>query len=254
MLKNYIKIAFRNLLKYKADSAISIGGLAVGIACCILLVLYVRFEWSYDQFHERSERIYRVVQETTNPNTGQVSKNAWTPYPMAAAMKSTFPELEQVVRMGRISVQIEIDNRFAPEEVLLADSGFFSMFSFPLVLGNAETVLADPGNMVVTKQMAEKLFGRMYVVGETVAIRFRNEEQIFRISGIAEEVPGNSSIKFDIILPFESYPYSVASETRAWYTGFGSTWLMLNEHASAEQLEEKLPSLLQLTTDRWLKL
>src|SRR5699024_5932462 len=131
MLQNYLKIAFRNLRKNKIDSAISIGGLAVGMACCLLLVAFVRFEWSFDEFHENSEQIY-VIYSTNNANTEDEFKSTITPYPLASVLESNIPALEEVVRYRSGGADVMIDGKFITERTInLAESGFLQMFSFP---------------------------------------------------------------------------------------------------------------------------
>lgn len=244
MLKNYLKTAFRNLWKHKIDSAISIGGLSVGIACCILIIVFVRFELSYDTFHENSDRVFRVVKEFTQPRSGEVVKSVSTPYPMAQQLKTTFPEIDKVVRLGKTFLPIKIDKKFSTEEILLTDPGLFEVFSFPLLKGDPGTVLSAPDNIVLTDRIAERFFGSTDVIGEIITIRFAEEERNYQVSGIAAVPPDNSSIKFDIVLPVENYLYtlparqrSVAAET--WSMGFVQTWLLLNPQASPNQLEEK---------------
>lgn len=208
MLKNYLKIAFRNLIKNKLDSAISIGGLAVGLACCILLIFYVRFEWSHDNFHKNANRVYRVTYQSDNTNSGEVFKSLSTPYPLGVALDSTFPEVEQVINIARGQIPVERNGKFTPRIVTFADPGFFQAFTFPLLYGTAETALANAGNVVLTEEAAEYYFGEKQVIGETITVRLHKDLYTLTISAVAQSVPANSSIQFDLVLPFENYPKS----------------------------------------------
>src|SRR5699024_3753319 len=124
MLKNYLKIAFRKLYKNKVDSIISIGGLAVGIACCLLLVAYVQFEWSFDEIHKKADRIYRVFTQYVETE-GNNNASIGTSYPLAAAIEATIPEAEEVVRWRRSGAFIEIDGKFRIQRIYLAEPDFF---------------------------------------------------------------------------------------------------------------------------------
>jgi putative ABC transport system permease protein len=254
MLRNYLKIAWRKLLKHKIDSAISIGGLAIGIACCLLLVLSVRFELTYDNFHTNEDRLFRVT--TTNTTSkGEVNHSLLQSYPMAEALETTFPEIEHTVRLTRGGLRIKRDNKFYKElGVILAGPDFFQMFSFPLVAGNDTTVLSAPNSVVLTQKMAKKLFDTQQAMGKMVTFRKNGEERTYEVTGITKNVPPNSSIKFDIILPFKN-TYLGRSEERekqsrtSWYEGNSITWLMLKEGSSATNLKKKLSGLLKKHMD-----
>jgi len=249
MIKNYLKIAFRNLRKNKIDSAISIGGLAVGLACCILLVFYVRFEWSHDNFHENADQIYRITEQDTNPNSGDISKSLITPHPLATALDSTFPEIERVMNISGGEVHLERDGKFHSQPVLFSEPGFFQTFTFPLIYGHPELALNNPDKAVVTEDFAQRFFGKKNVVGETLTFRLNNEPYPLTISAVAQSIPSNSSIKFEVIIPFENYFRNKDQERAArdkenWYVGFGETWLTLNEQTDPRSLEAKFPEFL----------
>ncbi|MDR9418683.1 ABC transporter permease [Gracilimonas sp.] len=226
MIKNYIKIAFRNLRKNKIDSAISIGGLAVGLACCILLVFYVRFEWSHDNFHENADRIYRVTDQSENPSTGEVYKSLTTPYPLAAVLDSTFPQAEYVLNIVKGPVDIKENDKFIQQVVTFSDPGFFDTFTFPILHGNSSTPLENPDNIVLTKEAALRYFGTTNVVGQSLTIRLNKEEYVLTVSAVTQNIAKNSSIKFDMVLPLENYFRNESPENRkmmreTWYIGFG---------------------------------
>ena len=243
MLKNYIKIAFRKLLKNKVDSAISIGGLAIGIACCILLALSVRFELTYDNFHKQGDRLFRVTQTQTT-SKGKEQRSLIQPYPMATALDSTFPEIDQTVRLQLGMVQIENHHKFQNQKVLFAGPAFFSMFSFPLVSGNKQAILSDPNSIVLSQSMAQRYFDGEQAIGKSLTLRLQGKERLFQVTGIAKDVPKNSSIKFKVILPFESLMTSIRDRKmvrQSWYMGNAITWVLLDPKANRNSLESKFP-------------
>ena len=250
MLKNYIKIAWRNLRKNKTDSLISIGGLSIGLACCILLISFVRFEWSQDNFHENSDRIFRIADESKSPRSGEINKSLITPYPLSTALESNYPEIDKVMDIGGSGIHYEKDGKFIQQRVLLADPGFFEVFTFPLLYGEPGSVLSGPDDIVLTEEMARRIFNREQVVGETLNIRLGKEVFSYTVSGVAEAPPKNSSIQFEMVLPYDSRfrnmdPDQAKTFRESWYVGAGETWVVLNEGASAKELEAKFPELLK---------
>jgi putative ABC transport system permease protein len=249
MIKNYFKIAFRNLRKNKIDSAISIGGLAVGLACCILLVFYVRFEWSHDNFHVNKDRVFRITEKSIQPD-GEEFKTLTTSHPLAAALDSTFPEIEETVNVTMEQVQLEVKGRFVTEIVTFADPAFFKLFTFPLLYGNQETALESNDGVVLTEQKAHQLFGTENAVGKTLNFKLGEQTYSYEVTGIAQQLPANSSIQFEILLPFESF-FRVAPKEQisfmktSWHIGFGETWVMLRNGKSKEELESKFPEFIK---------
>ncbi|MEX1120669.1 MAG: ABC transporter permease, partial [Balneolales bacterium] len=250
MLINRLKAGIQNLLEVRARSAFSIWCLAIGVVCCFLLLLYVRFEWSYDSFHENSDNIYRLVKQSIHQETDQVLRDAGTPPVMAPYLESTFPELEKVVRQHKASAGVKMGEVFTEEEILFADEGFFQMFSFSLMSGNEEAVLADPDEVVISEYMAQRFFGDgQQAIGEEITIQFFDEERSYRISGVAEQVPLNSSNTFHIVLPFENVFYNFPPGHRDryrdnWSIYMAETYVLLNQNTPVSQLNEKFPRFL----------
>ncbi|MDZ7772598.1 MAG: ABC transporter permease [Balneolaceae bacterium] len=242
MLKNYIKIAWRNLFNHKIDSAISIGGLAVGIACCILLAAYVRFEWSYDQFHQNGDRLYRVVETETNPRTEEVRHGAISPHLLAERLEEQLPEIASAIKVGGAMVQVEQEGTFRTERSLVAGPEFFQMFTFPLRQGDPSQALASRQNVVLTESKARELFGTTDVVGNSLPVVIQDTEHAFTVSAVAENPPRNSSLEFGMVIPFEAIPRDFPAGQRAWASGWGETWLLLNENADVRTLAQKLPA------------
>src|SRR6266478_3541684 len=169
MLKNYFKIAFRNLWRHKAFSFINILGLAVGMAACFLIYLYVNFETSYDVFHTKADRIYRMVTDVKTPS--ETIKTGLTTTPIAINMKKDFPEVEEAVRLARDGFLVRKgDFKFQEERTVLADSSLFNVFDFPLLSGNKNTALKEPMSIVLSESAAKKYFGNTNPLGQQVLL------------------------------------------------------------------------------------
>lgn len=198
MLKNYIKIAFRNLQKHKGYSAINIMGLAIGIACCLLILFYVKYQFSFDQFHEKADRIVRVAVETPGQSY------AMTPAMVGPSLGQVAPEVERWVRLyeptGDNPVIINYEEKvFEEESFFYADSSFFDIFTFQFIAGNPETALRKPRSLVLPVSTAEKLFGSTDVIGEIVQARNFDSEYNFEVTGVIKDVPSNSHFSFDYL-------------------------------------------------------
>src|SRR3984957_12022513 len=169
MLKNYLTTALRNLWKRRAFSLINILGLSVGMTACFLIFLYVRFEFSYDSFHSKSGRIYRLVCNVKTPTeTIKANGPAW---PVLPSMKPVFPEIESAVRVATVSFLFRKDDiKYQEENSLIADPAFFQVFDFPLLQGDPNTALKEPFTAVFSATAAKKYFGNVNPVGQTVLI------------------------------------------------------------------------------------
>ena len=191
MVFHYLSVAFRNLIRQPGYTSINILGLAIGITCCMLIVLYIQHELSYDRFHEKADRIYRVV----NGNFAR------TPPALGLALKEQFPEVEEFVRMrGTTNIWMMSygDNTFLESDVYTVGKGFFNVFSFPLKQGNPETALDDfaypERAIVISEPMAAKLFGDENPMDKFIRADDRYD---FRVTGIMEAVPSNSHFAAD---------------------------------------------------------
>lgn len=241
MIKNYLKITLRNLANQQLYTFLNILGLSIGIASCLLILLYVHHELSYDTFHERAERIYRVGlngkiadQEVFTTNT--------TP-PLAFTAVEEFPEVEnatrlythwgdQVVRYGETVI--------SEEDVLMADSTFFEVFSFPLLAGDAVTALVDPTSVVIPEDVAYKYFGDEPPLGKTLLLG--SDKTPHTVTGVLEKLPDNSHFHFSMLRSMSAVEYS---RSEGWFNNSFQTYLLLYEGASAESLEAKLPGLVE---------
>lgn len=157
MLHNYLKVAFRYLLRHKEYTIINVLGLAVGICCCLLIMLFLRSEVSYDQFHSKSDRLYRMYMN--EKIKGEVYTNVATPVPLAPALQSSFPEIEATSRVYTFNTMVKRDGNSFDETLHMVDSTFFGMFDFPLISGNRNSLFQSANSIVLNALMAEKYFG-----------------------------------------------------------------------------------------------
>ncbi len=223
MLKHYLKIALRNIRKHKSYAFINVFGLALGVACCVLVFLFVQHEMSYDRFHENGAQIYRVNLETKTPDGGLKLK-AGQPPPLAPTLKTSFPEILGATRLKTGSVVIRAGENMIKEKALYADQDFFTMFTVPLRYGERASALANKNAVVLSEALAQKYFpntsGEETPLGKTLSLRFGDAVQGFIVSGVAQKLPDNSSFKFDLVLPYSSSP-GYAEIENAW-TAWGA--------------------------------
>jgi putative ABC transport system permease protein len=223
MLKNYVKVAWRNLTKQKGLSFINVFGLAVGISCFCLFLLYAVNEFSYDRFHENADRIFRVNQVWKNSD-GSVQGMAGLNMPLGPALKNDFPDVENFVRFNTNDQDvIKANNKILRLKVCFADPQVFSVFSFKLLRGSAADALKDPHSIVLTKSTALTLFGNLDCIGQRAAIKVYGKFEPFTVNAIADDVPANSSIQFAVMGCFD---FLAASPVRTsglhdWNATFG---------------------------------
>ena len=198
MLRNYLLIAFRNLIRQKSLSFINILGLSLGLACTILILFWVLDELNYDRFNENIDNLYRV-EENQHYSSGVYHVNV-TPYPSGPVWEEGIPEIQNATRLNWVGgLLFQVNDRYFYENNLKAvDSSFFEMFTFPLIHGNPETALNEPFSIVLTKEMAQKYFDTDNPIGQSISV---NNQYEFTVKGIVDEVPKNSWIQFDALVP-----------------------------------------------------
>src|ERR1039457_1092778 len=201
MLKNYFTIAFRSLQRHKAFSFINIMGLAVGMSACFLIFLYVRFETSYDDFHTKADRIYRIVTDTKTPS--ETIKQGATTTPIAINVKRDFPEVEDAVRLSQDGFLVHKgDVKLQEKNSVLADSTLFNVFDFLLIAGNRNTALREPMSIVLSQSAAKKYFGNANPMGQQVQLTGAAINAT--ITGVMKDIPENSQIKADMFVSLSS--------------------------------------------------
>ncbi|MCY3774035.1 MAG: ABC transporter permease [Gemmatimonadetes bacterium] len=240
MLKNHLVIVLRHLFANKGYFFINTMGLSIGIASCLLIFLFVRHEWSYDAFHEKSDRLYRVVAAgfgaADNPYT-----TAATPLPLASALKQQYPDVVRTVRVLDRELEIRIgEDQYRKEEALFCDASFLEMFSFPMIEGDRSTALNDVNSAVISRFAAEKYFGGDSPLGRQLLAG----GALLTVAGVMENAPANSSIQFDLVIPFDKAPEidpQVANSIGKWNYSSTSTFVELSDPEQTGSLQEQLP-------------
>ena len=231
MIKHYFKIALRNLGRQKVLSFINIVGLSVGLACFSLFLLYAVNEFNFDRFHKNAGAIYRVYRSTIAMNGQGPEGDPYLPAPLGPAIKQDLPEVVDFVRLqiGGGESFVKVDNTVSRVKVSYADPQLFSVFSFPLKYGAAQTALKELGNIVLTREKANQLFGTDNVVGRTIQVKIDDSFVPFTVSAVAENIPANSSIRFDVVGSFE-YMLTTNSGKRSvnnWHRSSYQTYVQL---------------------------
>ncbi|WP_234736840.1 ABC transporter permease [Tellurirhabdus bombi] len=241
MLQNYFKITFRNLWRNKAFSLINIFGLAVGIASCLLLTMYLSHELSYDDFQQKADRIVRVTMEYSME--GQVDKAPVTGTKVVPEFGRQFPEVESGVRlMGSQAVVRYGDHQFSEKRLVFADSALFTIFSFPLLKGVSEKALAGPNLVVLSQSTAAKYFGNEEAVGKVVRINSGGGEKEYTVTGIVADCPANSQIKYDLLASFTTLK---AAKTEIWWSANYASYLLLRSPEAIAPLQAKIPEFMK---------
>jgi putative ABC transport system permease protein len=237
MLNNYLKVAIRNFLKRKSYSFINISGLAIGMACCMLILLWVQDELNYERFNENIDDIFCVVNyPPENPN----SNDASVPAPLIPYLKDKYADINNASRFkgsGRRLFSYKENNVFE-DNGGFADPELFDIFSFKAVLNDPKAALADPNTMILTESMAEKLFGSEDPLGKTIKLE---NQYVFSVGAVIEDIPQNSSIRFDYLIPFDNFGRFDNVEMDNWgryenYNGF----IILHDNVDRETFSEKI--------------
>lgn len=236
MLQNYIKIAWRTLIRNRAFATINIVGLALGIATCLLILLFVQNELSYDRFNEKADRIVRVI--FRGSVQGEKMNEAHVMPPTAQTLKADYPEVLEATRLrkaysGIISYK---EKTFNNDAIVFADSNFFQVFTIPLLAGDAKTALIQPNKAVITRKMAARYFGNDDPIGKVLS--FKSWDKLYTITGVIDKVPDNSHFHFDLFVSMASFPEARQS---SWMTSEFFTYLVLPKGYDYKRLEAKLP-------------
>lgn len=235
MLKNYFKTAWRNLTKNKAFSAINILGLGAGLATCLLIILYVSDELSYDHFNKKIDQIYRI--DADLQFGGHHFVLASSPDPLGAALKSEFPQVKQYVRLrdhGGLLVKKGNQN-IQEDKVILADSTLFDVFTLPMIEGDPKTALVNPNSVVITESTAKKYFNSTNVVGKSLTVY---DTSVYKITGVIKDVPKESHFHYDFFVSMygQLSPY----EMNQWTSNNFNTYIVLNKNADPKKLDAQL--------------
>lgn len=239
MLRNYLKVAIRNLLKERLYAGINLFGLAIGIAVAVLLLLYVQDEWSFDRFHTKVDRIHRVwVKEQVG---NELYFNTVTPFILGDKLAEDFPEVEQMTRYLTVNDLVQQEAFSDDETIHLVAPNFFEVFDFHWLQGNAKNFGQDLREVLLTPASAEKYYGTTDVIGRQLSIRIGGSWQEFRVGGLIEAPPGNSSIQYKLIIPFENTK-SIFSERgrQSWTSVNPETYVLFGENIDQQAFEKRL--------------
>jgi len=239
MIKNYFKIAWRNLLKNKAFSFINILGLSIGISVCFIIMLFVQDELSYDRFNKKADRIVRIYFKAVMYG-GKISEAGVMP-PVAKALKNDYPEVEDATRFKRDwRPKIEYQHKIFKEgEAAFVDPNFFSVFSLPFLKGDPKTALAQPNTIVITEEMAHRFFGNDEPIGKTLT--YNNSGQ-FKVTGVIEKIPANAHFHFDLFGSMETIDFA---KSATWMEGDFFTYVVMKKGADYKKLQAKLPGMVE---------
>lgn len=240
MLKNYFKIAFRNLWRNKLYSFINISGLAIGIATCLIIMLFVNNELGYDRYNEKADRMYRVYFQG-NVQGAKMKESTVMP-PVAQTLKTDFPEVEAATRIRDYGTPklIYAGKSFREDDFAFVDSNFFQVFTLPLIQGDAATALTEPNTVVITKALAKKYFGNDDPMGKVIS--FKDGKAAYTVTGMIDKVPVNSHFHFELFASMASLP---ESREPTWMSSNFFTYLVLAEGYDYKKLEAKLPGVVE---------
>jgi putative ABC transport system permease protein len=245
MFKNYFKVAFRYLLRNKGYTTINILGLATGIACCLLIMLFVRSEFSYDKFHSKSDRIYRAwVREHYEKQDDII--DITTPLPLAGALQTSYPEIEATCRVFNLNSLVKTGERSFSEDLRMVDSTFFRIFDFALLQGDRNNPFPTDNSIILTEATAKKYFGNENAIGKTLEMQLANEKVMFSVSGIVRSAPEESSIKYNALISFSNGKYLFSPRAmKAWFSINPETYVLLRKDVNATALAAKFPSMVK---------
>ncbi|HEV8270382.1 MAG TPA: ABC transporter permease [Chitinophagaceae bacterium] len=253
MIKNYFKTAWRNMMRNKTSSFINISGLSIGIACVLMIVIYIQNELSYDKFHKDADRIFQV---TLKGNMG--GQEFWagnTPPPVGKALVSNFPEIESYTRfykardiVARYGSNNSTEKFFTEKNIIAVDSNFLEFFGFKMLEGDPATVLLKPGSVVITADIAKKYFGNENAIGKTIVMK--ENKKPFTVTGVLENIPSQSSLQFDFLMPVADFP-AVKQFSWSWVWQQMISYVKLRSNvktdvASIQELESKFPAMVRV--------
>lgn len=253
MWRNYLKIAYRNLLKNKVYSFINIAGLGMGIACCALIFMYVKDELAYDDFHEKGDRIYRVVhgytntkEEATLEHLAPEDYQVWGNAPVGPALKKDFRGIEKIVQFsGESDILLRKgEKQFQEDGVFFMDSTFFDVFSFDLLRGDAQTALKEPYSIVMTEKAARKYFGNADPIGQTLEGDYsagRSDEGTYKVTGILADFPENSHLQFEVLISLSTFYESrpIVFEQYGYVDFY--TYFLVNDDFDPVSFQDQVP-------------
>jgi len=257
MFKNYMKITLRNMRRHKGYSFINIAGLVLGFTVILLITIYIRYELSYDRFHDNADSIYRVISKSKEARSGSLWWNA-TPGLLKSTLLEECPEIENATRLCLWKSIINLRGLFSSGKIsdfesaiYMVDPEFLEIFSFPLVAGDPKTALNDPFSILLTREMAEKYFGSEDPVGKVLNA---DKTYDYKITGILENVPANSHVHFDFLISFStiySFPEGKEGRVEAWGSHNYITYLQLTKDADPKKVQARMSDIIKSNNERY---
>ncbi len=242
MIKNYLKIAIRNIRRNKLYSVINIAGLSVGIAIAIVILLFVHNELTFDTFNKNKDRIYRTIIEERR--RGENNPIAVGPLPLGPALVSEFPEIRSAVRIFQGAGVISHGPDTYNESIKFTDPSIFTVFSYPLVQGNPATALTQPNSVVLTQREAKKIFGDKNPISKFLKVKLGGKKEECVVTGVAKDVPDNSSIEFNVLMPITDWP-SFSEEKNEWGDFNGSTFILLSKTGKISDVQGEISAFIE---------
>ncbi len=245
MIKNYLKVTFRYLTKHKGYTFINVSGLAVSIACCILIMLFVRSELSFDRFHTKADRIHRAWLKEFYQ--GEIFTNTVTPIPLGPVLQQNLPEVESTCRVFAFNALIKHNNSTFNDAVNMVDSTFFNLFDFNLKQGDPRNPFPTSNSIIISQASAKKYFGNDSPVGKDLELQIGNDKVLFAVSGVIKDIPLESSIQFAMLIPFSNAPqfFSENARTKAWSNVSVETYVQLKKGITTSAVDAKIPAVMQ---------
>ena len=259
MLKNYLKVAFRNILRYKGYTLINVLGLTIGMTACLLILYFVHYEKSYDRFHKNSDRIYRLRYERSDQAGGAVKFASCCP-PAGLRIRQKFPEVEKVARLFWLKASVsnqdnkslsQPENKFFEERMYFTEPDFFEIFKYSFICGDPINGIKEPNTAFISESTAKKYFGNQNPMGQILSV---DKKTNYRISGVFKDIPANSHLKFDILLSYQNLLQKFGKEVEdSWGDSGWYTYLLLKPNADIKALEKKLAALVEAEFGEALK-
>jgi len=250
MFSNYFKTAFRNLWRNKFFSLINIVGLSVGLACCMLVFLYAKDELSFDRFNKNANHIYQLTADFTSPG-GSVTRSSSTGIMPGPSFTAQVPGIESFVRVGRDNFTTRRANEVFDQELLYADSNFFSVFTFPMLEGNPATALKDVHSVVLSEEVAEKYFGKQKALGKLLEIKVMDVFETFVVTGVTKRSPQNSSIKIKMMVPMRFIERLNFDDQ--WFSFYLNTFFVLKPGTNAGVVQANMAKVFEVDARQQLK-
>ncbi len=249
MFRNYLKIAFRNLIRHKGFSFLNITGLAIGMVCTILILFWVQHELSYDRYHKNGNNVYRILQHI---QYAEVVTWAINQGPLGPALKEEIPEIKEQARFCFAQWRMKYDDQVFLELGGYTDPSLFKMFTIPFAKGDPDTALADPRSMVMTEEVAQKIFGNEDPIGKIIHV---GSDYDFKVTGILQDIPDNSHFRFKFLANMD-FAKEVGRTVDNWKNSHFTTYVQLADNVSLEDANKKIYNFLDAkpTLEDWEKL